>query len=573
MKKINRQIYASMYGPTVGDKIRLGDTSLWIKIEKDYTTYGEECMFGSGKVIRCGMGQHPVASRNEGVADLVITNAIIIDTWGIIKADISIKDGLITGIGKAGNPMVMEGVTPGMFIGVGTEIISAENQIVTAGCVDSHVHYICPEIFNIALENGTTTIIGGGSGPTTGTLATNCTSGIWNIQSMIKATDNIPINFVFMGCGNSLGRKSLIEQIEAGAGALKIHEDWGSTPNVIDKCLNIAEEFDIQINIHTDTLNESGYIEDTIKSINNRTIHAYHVEGAGGGHSPDILKIISNNNVLPSSTTPTLPYTINTIEEHFDMLMMCHHLDNKIDEDIAFAKSRIRNNTIRAEGVLHDLGAISIINSDAQAMGRIGEVIRRTWQTADKMKKEYGILKKNNNDDNISDDDNFRVKRYIAKYTINPAITHGISDYVGSIEVGKIADLVIWKPSFFGTKPELVLKSGMITYAIIGDPNAAISTTQPFMYRTMFGYNNPELNAIFVSKISIENGNIFNLNVKKQIKSVKNCRNISKKDLILNNEIPIIEIDPKSHIVSINNEKILSNPSDKLPLTQRYYLF
>ncbi|WGH27536.1 MAG: urease subunit alpha [Candidatus Bostrichicola ureolyticus] len=569
MKKINRKIYTSMYGPTVGDKIRLGDTSLWIKIEKDHTIYGEECMFGSGKVIRSGMGQHPIASRNDGVADLVITNAIIIDTWGIIKADISIKDGFITGIGKAGNPITMEGVKHGMYIGVGTEIISAENKIVTAGCIDSHVHNICPQIFKVAIENGTTTIIGGGSGPTTGTLATNCTRGIWNIQSMIKATDNIPINFLFLGSGNSSGTKSLIEQIESGAGALKIHEDWGSTPDVINNCLNIAEKYDVQVNIHTDTLNESGYIEDTIKSINNRTIHAYHVEGAGGGHSPDVIKIITNSNVLPSSTTPTMPYTINTIDEHFDMLMMCHHLDNKIDEDIAFAKSRIRKNTIMAEGILHDLGAISIINSDSQAMGRIGEVIRRTWQTADKMKEEYGILLNNYNDDN----DNFRVKRYIAKYTINPAITHGISDYVGSIEVGKMADLVIWKPSFFGTKPDLVLKSGMIIDAIIGDPNAAISTTQPFMYRTMFGYNNPELSAIFVSKISIETGNIYNLNIKKQIKSVNNCRNISKKDLILNNEIPIIEVDPKTHVVYINNEKIVSNPSNKLPLTQRYYLF
>ncbi|WP_185851688.1 urease subunit alpha [Blattabacterium cuenoti] len=568
MKRIDRESYAKMYGPTKGDKIRLGDTSLWIEIEKDYTIYGDECVFGGGKVIRDGMGQYPFATSKKGGLDLVLTNAIIIDYWGIVKADIGIKNGIIVGIGKAGNPYFMDGVTPNMYIGAGTEVISSENMIVTTGTVDSHVHYICPQLFEVALENGTTTIIGGGSGPATGTIATNCTSGVWNLKKMLKSTDHIPINFIFLASGNSSHTEALIEQIEAGAGGLKIHEDWGSTPYVIDKCLNVSEKYDIQVNIHTDSLNESGYIEDTLKVFKERTIHTYHTEGAGGGHTPDLLKVISFSNVLPSSTSPTLPYTCNTIDEHLDMLMICHHLDSNLPEDIAFAKSRIRSETISAEGVLHDIGAISMTSSDSQAMGRIGEVVKRTWQTADKMKKQRGSLNKDH-----YHHDNFRVKRYISKYTINPAITHGISEYVGSIQHGKMADLVLWKPSFFGVKPELVIKSGMIVCAGVGDPNATIPTPQPFMYRKMFGFFDPKLSSIFVSMNSIHNGFAEKNEIKKKIKIIKGCRSLSKKDMILNGETPCLKVDPKNYSVSINGEKIFSNPSDILPLSQRYFLF
>ncbi|WP_202983660.1 urease subunit alpha [Blattabacterium cuenoti] len=570
MKKLDRESYARMYGPTKGDKIRLGDTSLWIEIEKDYTIYGDECVFGGGKVIRDGMGQHPFATREEGILDLVLTNAIIIDYWGIIKGDIGIKNGVIVGIGKAGNPYFMDGVSKNMYIGSGTEVISSENMIVTAGSVDSHVHYICPQLFDVALENGTTTIIGGGSGPATGSIATNCTSGVWNIQRMLKSTDHIPINFLFLASGNSSRPEALIEQIYAGAGGLKIHEDWGSTPYVIDQCLNVSEKLDIQVNIHTDSLNESGYVEDTLEAFKNRTIHTYHTEGAGGGHSPDLLKVISHPNILPSSTSPTMPYTCNTIDEHLDMLMICHHLDSNIPEDIAFAKSRIRSETISAEGFLHDIGAISMTSSDSQAMGRIGEIVKRTWQTADKMKKERGFLSK---EDMYHKNDNFRVKRYISKYTINPSITHGISEYVGSISCGKMADIVLWKPSFFGVKPELVLKSGMIVYASMGDPNATIPTPQPFMYRKMFGYFEPKLSSIFISFHAINNGFIEENEIKKKIKIVKGCRSLSKNDMILNNEIPNLEVDPKTYNVYINGKKITSNPSVNLPLSQRYFLF
>lgn len=564
---IDRNKYVQMYGPTLGDKIKLGDTSLWIKIEKDLTTYGDENTFGGGKTIRDGMGQHPTATRNEGVLDVVITNAIIIDTWGIIKADIGIKNGIIVNIGKAGNPYTMDNVTPNMYIGAGTDVISAENKIITAGCVDSHVHYICPQSLNFALSCGTTTIIGGGSGPTTGTLATNCTSGIWNIENMFHATDNIPINLVFLGCGNSSNPEALSEQVKAGVGALKIHEDWGSTPYVIKNCLKIANQFDIQVNIHTDSLNESGYVENTIDIFNGNTIHAYHIEGAGGGHTPDLLKMVSIPNILTSSTTPTLPYSYNTVNEHLNMLMTCHHLNNKIPEDISFAKSRIRDNTISAEGILHDIGAISMITSDSQAMGRIGEVIRRTWQTADKMKKERGLLK----EENSLNEDNFRIKRYIAKYTINPAITHGISHLVGSIQPGKIADLVLWKPAFFATKPEIIIKSGFIIFSTMGDVNASISLPQPYKYRRMFGYSIPKLGILFVSKTSLQK--VKNLGLQKKIKVVKNCRQIHKKDLILNNSTPEIFIDPKNHEVYVNQEKVCSLPSKKLPLTQKYFLF
>ncbi|OBR62581.1 urease subunit alpha [Paenibacillus oryzae] len=569
MSTIDRATYASMYGPTTGDRVRLGDTSLWIEIEKDYTVYGDECVFGGGKVVRDGMGQHPLATRDEGVLDLVITNAIIIDTWGIVKADIGVKDGKIAGIGKAGNPMVMDGVTPGMIIGVGTEVISAENMIVTAGGVDSHVHYISPQQVEIALQSGVTTFVGGGTGPATGTLATNCTSGVWNLQRMLKATDALPINMVFLGRGNSSRPEALIEQVQAGAAGLKIHEDWGSTPYVIDKCMDVAEGLDVQVNIHTDTLNEAGFVEDSLRSFKNRTIHTYHTEGAGGGHAPDLLRVASMPNVLPSSTSPTMPYTVNTIDEHLDMLMICHHLDPRIPEDVAFAASRIRSETIGAEDILHDIGAISMTSSDSQAMGRVGEVAIRTWQTADKMKQQRGPLGSDTRSDN------FRVKRYIAKYTINPAITHGISTYVGSIEVGKIADLALWKPAFFGAKPEMVLKSGFIVHAGMGDPNASISTPQPYMYRPMFGsYGGAqaELSITFVSKASLESGSLAPLGLRKQLLPAFNCRNLTKSQMVLNGEMPDIMVDPKTYAVSVNGERLTSAPVDFLPLAQRYFL-
>lgn len=569
MRTIDRSTYASMYGPTTGDRVRLGDTSLWIEIEKDYTVYGDECVFGGGKVIRDGMGQHPLITRDEGALDLVITNAIIIDTWGIVKADIGIRDGHIVSVGKAGNPMMMDGVTPNMVIGVGTEVISAENMIVTAGGVDSHVHYICPQQIEVALQSGFTTLIGGGTGPATGTLATNCTSGVWNIRRMLQATDSLPINLAFLGRGNSSRPEALIEQVEAGAAGLKIHEDWGSTPYVIDKCLDVAEGLDVQVNIHTDTLNEAGYVEDSLNAFNGRTIHTYHTEGAGGGHAPDLLRVASMPNVLPSSTSPTMPYTRNTLDEHLDMLMICHHLDPKIPEDVAFAMSRIRAETIGAEDILHDIGAISMTSSDSQAMGRIGEVAARTWQTADKMKQQRGPLGTDTRADN------FRVKRYIAKYTINPAITHGIADYVGSIAAGKMADLVLWKPAFFGVKPESILKSGMIVHAGMGDPNASIQTPQPFMYRPMFGsYGGakPFLSATFVSQASLDNGSLASLGLHKQLKPVRGCRNLSKQDLILNGELPDIQVDPVHYSVTVNGEKLHSKPSDALPLAQRYFL-
>lgn len=569
MTKIDRATYASMYGPTTGDRVRLADTSLWLEIEKDFTVYGDECVFGGGKVIRDGMGQHPLATRAEGVLDLVITNAIIIDTWGIVKADIGIKDGLISGIGKAGNPLMMDGVTDGMIIGVGTEVISGENLIVTAGGVDSHVHFISPQQVEIALQSGVTTFVGGGTGPATGTLATNCTSGVWNLQRMLQATDALPINMVFLGRGNSSRPEALAEQVHAGAAGLKIHEDWGSTPYVIDKCLNVAEELDVQVNIHTDTLNEAGFVEDSLRSFNGRAIHTYHTEGAGGGHAPDLLRVASMPNVLPSSTSPTMPYTVNTLDEHLDMLMICHHLDPRIPEDVAFAASRIRAETIGAEDILHDIGAISMTSSDSQAMGRVGEVAIRTWQTADKMKQQRGPLGPDTNADN------FRIKRYIAKYTINPAITHGISDYVGSIEVGKMADLVLWKPAFFGAKPEIVLKSGMIVHAVMGDPNASIATPQPYMYRPMFGsYGGAQaaLSATFVSQSSLQLGTLDPLGLRKQLLPVQNCRTVRKADLIHNGETPEIMVDPVTYAVTVNGEKLTSAPSAYLPLSQRYFL-
>jgi urease subunit alpha len=515
------------------------------------------------------MGQHPLATRGEGVLDLVLTNALILDHWGIVKADIGVRDGIICGIGKAGNPYMMDGVTPGMIIGVGTEVISAENLIVTAGGVDSHVHFISPQQVEIALQSGVTTFVGGGTGPATGTLATNCTSGVWNLQRMLQATDALPINLVFLGRGNSSNPQALIEQVNAGAAGLKIHEDWGSTPYVIDKCMSVAEQLDVQVNIHTDTLNEAGFVEDSLNAFKGRTIHTYHTEGAGGGHAPDLLRVASMPNVLPSSTSPTMPYTVNTVDEHLDMLMICHHLDPRIPEDVAFAASRIRAETIGAEDILHDIGAISMTSSDSQAMGRVGEVAMRTWQTADKMKKQRGPLGSD------ASSDNNRVKRYIAKYTINPAIAHGISAYVGSIEVGKMADLVLWKPAFFGAKPELVLKSGMIVHAGMGDPNASIATPQPYMYRPMFGsYGGAQaaLSATFVSQASLANGTLEPLGLRKQLLPVRNCRGISKKDLIHNAETPDIAVDPQTYAVTVNGEKLVSAPVDFLPLAQRYFL-
>lgn len=569
MKKISRKEYASYYGPTTGDKIRLADTNLWIEVEKDYTIYGDECIFGGGKVIRDGMGQHPTATYKDGVLDTVIINAVILDHWGIIKADIGIRNGRIAGIGKAGNPYIMDGVSPNMIIGVGTEVIAGENLIVTAGTIDTHVHYICPQQFEVALQSGTTTVVGGGSGPAAGSLATNCMSGIWNLQKMLLATDHIPVNFVFLAKGNSSNPEALHEVISAGAGGMKIHEDWGSTPYVLNNCLEVADEADVQVCIHTDTLNEAGFVEDSLKSFNGRSIHTYHTEGAGGGHAPDLLKVSAYENILPSSTTPTNPFTINTIDEHLDMMMICHHLDKNIPEDVAFAKSRIRAQTIGAEGILQDMGAISMMSSDSQAMGRIGEVVTRTWQIADKMKKDRGPL------DGEMYNDNIRAKRYISKYTVNPAITHGISEYVGSVEVGKMADLVFYRPAAFGVKPEMVMKGGMIAFAGMGDPNASISTPQPYMYRPMwgsFGDVPAKTSALFVAQQAIDLGKIEELGVKKALKAVKNTRNVKKSDLLHNGCMPDITMDHMTYEIAINGEKVVIEPSSSLPMTQLYFI-
>lgn len=570
MNKISRKEYASYFGPTTGDKIRLADTDLWIEIEKDYTTYGDELLFGGGKVVRDGMGQHPLATRDQ-VLDLVISNIIVIDHTGIYKADIGIKNGIIVGIGKAGNPLIMEGVTPNMIVGVGTEYMAGENLIVTAGTIDTHVHYICPQQFDVALQAGTTTVVGGGTGPVAGILATNCTSGIWNLEKMVLATDKIPLNFVFLAKGNSSSREALEEVITAGAGALKIHEDWGSTPYVLNNCLEQADSADIQVCIHTDTLNEAGFVEDSLKAFDGRSIHTYHTEGAGGGHAPDLLKVVEHNNILPSSTTPTNPFTINTVDEHLDMMMICHHLDKNIPEDVAFAKSRIREQTIAAEGYLHDIGAISMMSSDGQAMGRIGEVVTGIWLIADKMKKDTGYLLQDQHNKN----DNVRVRRYVSKYTINPAITHGISDDVGSIEVGKMADLVFYKPANFGIKPEMVMKGGFIAYAGMGDPNASISTPQPYMYRPMWGSYGQvvgQTSALFVAKQAYDKGRLQDIGVSKMLKIVKNTRNVKKNDLILNDSTPKIDMDTTTYDITIDGKAVGITPSDKLPLSQLYFI-
>jgi urease subunit alpha len=564
--KIARQAYAEMFGPTVGDRLRLADTALIVQIEKDYTVYGEEVKFGGGKVIRDGMGQGQGSSAS--VADTVITNALIIDHWGIVKADIGLKAGSIWGIGKAGNPDIQPGVT--IPIGAATEIIAGEGMIVTAGGIDTHIHFICPQQIEEALSSGITTMIGGGTGPAAGTRATTCTPGPWHIRSMLLAAEGFCMNLGFLGKGNVSAREPAREQILAGAVGLKLHEDWGTTPVAIDNCLRVADELDVQVAIHTDTLNESGFLETTIAAIGGRTIHTFHTEGAGGGHAPDIIKIASHENVLPSSTNPTRPYTVNTVDEHLDMLMVCHHLDPGIAEDIAFAESRIRRETIAAEDILHDMGAISMMSSDSQAMGRVGEVIIRTWQTAHKMRETRGPL-----GEDTAEHDNARVKRYVAKYTINPAITHGVSHLVGSVEVGKLADLVMWKPAFFGVKPSLVVKSGMIAAAPMGDPNASIPTPQPSHYRPMFGSFGRALekSVTFVSQAALEDAGFKALQLRRRVEPIKNTRHLQKADMIHNHARPRIEVDSETYAVRANGELLVCEPAVTLPMAQRYFLF
>lgn len=567
--RMSRAAYANMFGPTVGDKVRLADTELFIEVEKDFTTHGEEVKFGGGKVIRDGMGQSQV-TREGGAVDTVITNALILDHWGIVKADIGLKDGRIAAIGKAGNPDMQPGVT--IIVGPGTEVIAGEGKIVTAGGMDSHIHFICPQQIEEALMSGLTCMLGGGTGPAHGTLATTCTPGPWHIARMIEAADAFPMNLAFAGKGNASLPGALVEMVLGGATSLKLHEDWGTTPAAIDCCLSVADEYDVQVMIHTDTLNESGFVEDTIAAIKGRTIHAYHTEGAGGGHAPDIIRICGQPNVIPSSTNPTRPYTVNTLAEHLDMLMVCHHLSPTIPEDIAFAESRIRKETIAAEDILHDIGAFSIISSDSQAMGRVGEVAIRTWQSADKMKRQRGRLK-----EETGDNDNFRVKRYIAKYTINPAIAHGLSHEIGSLEVGKRADLVLWNPAFFGVKPDMVLLGGTIAAAPMGDPNASIPTPQPVHYRPMFGaYGRSRTNSsvTFVSQASLDAGLAGRLGVAKELVAVQNTRGgIGKASMIHNSLTPHIEVDPETYEVRADGELLTCEPATVLPMAQRYFLF
>lgn len=567
--RLTRKQYADLFGPTTGDAIRLADTDLFIEIEKDYTTYGDECKFGGGKSIRDGMGQHPLATRIEGSLDLVITGAVIVDYTGIYKADIGILDGKIAGIGKSGNPLLMDGVD--MIIGASTEIISGEGLIVTAGGIDTHIHFINPGQVETALSAGLTTMIGGGTGPAEGSKATTCTPGEWNMHRMLEAADGLPINIGFLGKGNSSSIPALAEQVRAGAIGLKIHEDWGATASTIDHSLRVADQYDVQVAIHTDTLNEFGFVEDTVAAINDRVIHTYHTEGAGGGHAPDIIKLAAYPNVLPASTNPTKPYTSNTIDEHIDMLMVCHHLSPKVPEDIAFADSRIRKETIEAEDILHDMGVLSIMSSDSQAMGRIGEVIIRTWQLADKMKKQRGKME---GDQGVGD--NSRVKRYVAKYTINPAIAHGISSYVGSIEVGKVADLVLWHPAFFGVQPEMILKSGMVIHSLMGDANASIPTPQPILYRPMFASFGKAMYSTcitFVSKVAFDNGVHKQLGLQKQVLPVFGIRDLKKSDMKLNGETPEITVDPQTYEVRVDGELLSCDPLDVLPMAQRYFLF
>ena len=565
--KISRAAYTEMFGPTTGDKLRLADTDLWIEVEKDYTVYGEEVKFGGGKVIRDGMGQSQ--RRASDVADTVITNALIIDHWGIVKADIGMKHGRISAIGKAGNPDIQPGVD--IVIGAATEIIAGEGMIATAGGIDSHIHMICPQQIEEALDSGVTTMIGGGTGPATGTAATTCTPGPWHIHRMLQAVDSFPMNFGLLGKGNASLRNPLREQVAAGAMGLKLHEDWGTTPAAIDNCLAVADEMDVQVAIHTDTLNESGFVETTLAAFKGRTIHTYHTEGAGGGHAPDIIRACGELNVLPSSTNPTRPYTVNTLDEHLDMLMVCHHLDPSIAEDVAFAESRIRRETIAAEDILHDLGAFSMMSSDSQAMGRVGEVIMRTWQTAHKMRLQRGPLPQDK-----AGSDNFRVKRYVAKYTINPAVTHGLSHEVGSLEPGKLADVVLWRPAFFGVKPSMILKGGMIAAAAMGDPNASIPTPQPVHYRPMFGAFNRACQATsvtFISGAALEQAVGQHLGLRKRLVAVRDTRRLTKKDLRLNDATPRIEVDPETYQVRADGELLACEPASVLPMAQRYFLF
>jgi urease subunit alpha len=566
---IPRQTYADLYGPTKGDRVRLADTELIVEIEKDFAAYGDEITFGGGKVIRDGMGQSARATRAGGALDLVITNALIIDHWGIVKADIGIRDGRIVKVGKAGNPDTMEGVDPDLVVASSTEVIAGENMIVTAGGIDSHIHFISPQQIYEALSNGITTMIGGGTGPATGTDATTCTPGAWNLARMLEAADAWPMNFGFLGKGNASTAEPLAEQVRAGACGLKLHEDWGTTPAAIDACLRVADDLDVQVAIHTDTINEAGFVEDTIAAIAGRAIHTYHTEGAGGGHAPDIIRIAALPHILPSSTNPTRPYTVNTIAEHLDMLMVCHHLNPLVPEDVAFAESRIRPETIAAEDILHDLGVFSMISSDSQAMGRIGEVITRTWQTAHKMKTQRGPLREDS-----ARADNFRVRRYIAKYTINPAVTHGVAHEVGSIEPGKLADLVLWKPAMFGVKPEMVIKGGFIAWSIMGDANASIPTPQPVLYRPMFGSfgrATASTSVTFVSEASLDAG--IGEQFHKRAVTVKNCRAIGKRDMIHNSATPKIEVDPETYEVLADGELLTCEPAQVLPLAQRYFLF
>jgi urease subunit alpha len=569
--RIPRRTYADLYGPTTGDRVRLADTELIVEVEKDYTVYGDEITFGGGKVIRDGMGQSSTATREseQGALDLVITNALILDHWGIVKADIGIRDGRIVKVGKAGNPDTQPGVDPSLVVGAATEVIAGEGKIVTAGAIDSHIHFISPQQSYEALSGGTTTMIGGGTGPATGTNATTCTPGRWNLEQMFRAAEAWPMNFGFLGKGNASDSEPLAEQIRAGACGLKLHEDWGTTPAAIDACLRVADAYDVQVAIHTDTLNEAGFVDHTIAAIAGRTIHTYHTEGAGGGHAPDIIKVAGLPNVLPSSTNPTRPLTVNTIAEHLDMLMVCHHLNPMVPEDVAFAESRIRQETIAAEDILHDLGAISMMSSDSQAMGRIGEVVMRTWQTAHKMKVQRGPLPGDS-----SRNDNLRAKRYVAKYTINPAIAHGFAREVGSIERGKLADLVLWNPAFFAVKPEIVIKGGLIAWSVMGDANASIPTPQPVLYRPMFGSFGaaPQSTSVtFVSRASVQH--VERLGLRKRLVTVENCRKIGKRDMLHNSATPRIEVDPETYEVRADGELLTCEPASVLPLAQRYFLF
>ena len=568
---MDRRSYADMFGPTVGDKVRLADTDLFIEVEEDRTVYGDEAKFGGGKVLRDGLGQSPTETRADHALDLLVTNALVLDHWGVVKADVGVKDGVIVGVGKSGNPHLMAGVDPKMIVGASTEVLAGEGFILTAGGIDTHVHFICPQQIDEALASGVTTLFGGGTGPATGTKATTCTPGAWNIARMLQAAEAYPVNLGFLGKGNCSRPEPLVEQIRAGAAGMKLHEDWGTTPAAIDCCLSVADDLDVQVCIHTDTLNESGFVEASIDAFKGRTIHTYHTEGAGGGHAPDIIRVCGEANVLPSSTNPTRPFTVNTVDEHLDMLMVCHHLDSKIPEDVAFAESRIRPETIAAEDILHDLGAFSIMGSDSQAMGRVGETIVRTWQTAHKMKRQRGPLP-----EETGDNDNYRARRYVAKYTVNPAVAHGVSHCVGSVEPGKLADFVLWKPAFFGVRPEVVVKGGFIAHAAMGDANASIPTPQPVLGRPMFGAAGGAVGATcftFVSAVAEEAGVAERLGLRRQVRAVRDCRSIGKKDMRLNDRLPRIDVDPETYVVKADDQVLACEPAEVLPMAQRYFLF